>query len=79
MLDKTVVNAAKKSADKGIKRFFTCRITGKRLSDSEVDKVCKIYLKEIRKISDISVCASLGLLNEEQFRTQSLTKCTQQS
>ncbi len=40
---------------------------GKRLSDSEVDKVCEI-IKEIRKISDISVCASLGLLNEEQFK-----------
>ena len=30
-------------------------------------EVCEI-IKEIRKISDISVCASLGLLNEEQFK-----------
>ncbi len=67
LLDKeTVVNAAKKSADKGIKRFSLVA-SGKRLSDSEVDKVCEI-IKEIRKISDISVCASLGLLNEEQFK-----------
>ena len=56
----------KKSADKGIKRFSLVA-SGKRLSDSEVDKVCEI-IKEIRKISDISVCASLGLLNEEQFK-----------
>ena len=48
LLDKeTVVNAAKKSADKGIKRFSLVA-SGKRLSDSEVDKVCEI-IKEIRK------------------------------
>ena len=42
LLDKeTVVNAAKKSADKGIKRFSLVA-SGKRLSDSEVDKVCEI-------------------------------------
>lgn len=67
LLDKeTVVNAAKRVRTRAL-NVFRLSPSGKRLSDSEVDKVCEI-IKEIRKISDISVCASLGLLNEEQFK-----------
>ena len=51
-----VVNAAKYNAAQGVPRFSLVT-SGKRLSDAEVDKAC-----------DISICASFGLLGEEQFR-----------
>ncbi len=60
-----VVNAAKYNEEHGVKRFSLVA-SGKRLSDDEVDKVCSI-VRDIKKACDISVCVSLGLLNEEQF------------
>ena len=40
--------------------------SGKRLSDADVDRVCRI-VRGIKAECSISVCVSLGLLNEEQF------------
>lgn len=61
----TAVDAAKKSFDGGVKRFSLVT-SGKRLSDSEVDKACDI-IRAIKKECDISVCVSFGLLDEPQF------------
>ena len=41
--------------------------SGKRLSDKEVDQVCE-SIREIRRQTNIQVCVSFGLLNEEQFK-----------
>lgn len=57
---------AKRNADRGVLRYSIVT-SGKRLSDQEVDQVCE-SIREIRKQTDIQVCVSFGLLNEEQFR-----------
>lgn len=41
--------------------------SGKRLSDQEVDQVCE-SIRVIREKTNIRVCISFGLLNENQFR-----------
>ena len=46
---------------------FSIVTSGKALSDAEVDDVCKSVVA-IRKETSISICASLGLLNESQFK-----------
>ncbi len=61
----TVVSAARYNAEHGVMRFSLVA-SGKRLSDAEVDKVCGI-VRRIKESCDISVCVSLGLLNEAQF------------
>lgn len=64
--DETVIKAAKHNAERGILRFSIVT-SGKRLSDADVDRVCRI-VRGIKAECSISVCVSLGLLNEEQFR-----------
>lgn len=64
--DETVIKAAKHNAERGILRFSIVT-SGKRLSDADVDRVCRI-VHGIKAECSISVCVSLGLLNEEQFR-----------
>lgn len=49
----------------GILRFSLVT-SGRALPENEVKKVCEI-IKAIRGVSNISVCGSFGLLNEEQF------------
>lgn len=52
--------------EKGVLRYsIVC--SGKRLSDKEVDKLCE-SIKEIKKVCPVSICVSLGLLDEENFR-----------
>lgn len=63
--DETVIKAAKHNAERGILRFSIVT-SGKRLSDTDVDRVCRI-VRGIKAECSISVCVSLGLLNEEQF------------
>ncbi len=63
--DETVIKAAKHNAERGILRFSIVT-SGKRLSDADVDRVCRI-VRGIKAECSISVCVSLGLLNEEQF------------
>lgn len=52
--------------NKGILRYSIVT-SGKKLSDYEIDKVCKSYFK-IKKNCDIALCASHGLLTYEQFK-----------
>lgn len=49
----------------GIGRFSLVT-SGRRLSDEEVDQVCE-RVRYIRRHSGIRICASLGLLSEEQL------------
>ncbi|MFQ6793306.1 MAG: biotin synthase BioB [Thomasclavelia sp.] len=61
-----IIDEAIKSDQQGILRFSIVT-SGKRLNDQEIDQVC-LAIKEIKKRSTISICASLGLLNENQYR-----------
>ncbi len=60
------VHMAKLNEASGILRFSLVT-SGKSLTDEEVDKCCDI-IREIKKESDISICGSFGLLDEEQYR-----------
>ena len=67
LLDKeSIVKEAMNNAEQGMLRFSIVT-SGRRLNDNEVDIMCDV-IREIRKNTDISVCASFGLLNEEQYR-----------
>lgn len=61
-----VVRHALDNSSKGIKRFSLVT-SGRALSDAEVDKTYELY-HQIRKVSDIYLCASMGLLNEEKLQ-----------
>ena len=66
LLDKErIVKEAIYNASKGVKRFSIV-VSGKRLSDSEVDSLVDT-VKEIKEKAKISICASLGLLSHENF------------
>lgn len=60
-----IVEAAKYNAERGVLRFSIVT-SGRALSDSEVDQMCEA-IRAIREAADISVCASFGLLNTEQY------------
>lgn len=61
-----IVEQAVHNYEQGVLRYsIVC--SGKKLSDSEVDKLCE-SIKAIKKACPISVCVSLGLLDEENFR-----------
>lgn len=61
-----IVEQAIHNYEQGVLRYsIVC--SGKKLSDSEVDKLCE-SIKAIKKACPISVCVSLGLLDEENFR-----------
>ena len=62
----TIVQEAEYNADKGVLRFSVVT-SGKRLSETELEALCKAY-RQIADKGRISLCASLGLLNEAQFR-----------
>lgn len=52
--------------ERGVPRYsIVC--SGRKLSDSEVDKLCE-SIREIKKVCPISICVSLGLLDEKNFR-----------
>ncbi|QSX06873.1 biotin synthase BioB [Sedimentibacter sp. zth1] len=61
-----IVEEAKYNYDKGVQRYSLVT-SGRRLSDCDIEKVCE-SVKQIKKDVGISVCASHGLLNEEQFK-----------
>lgn len=61
-----IVNEAKRNEKQGVLRFSIVT-SGRRLTDSEVDNVCESY-RLIKKETGIEVCASHGLLDEQQFR-----------
>ena len=61
-----LLEGARHNDEQGVLRYSIVT-SGKRLSDKEVDQVCD-SIREIRKQTNIQVCVSFGLLNEEQFR-----------
>ncbi len=60
-----IFKEAKHNSDKKVKRFSIVT-SGKKLTDEEIDSVCKTYEK-INKECNIMLCASMGLLTEQQF------------
>lgn len=61
-----IVKQAVYNYERGVLRYsIVC--SGRRLSDSEVDKLCE-SIRAIKQACPISVCVSLGLLDEENFR-----------
>ena len=62
----SIVNEAVSNSEQGILRFSIVT-SGKRLSDLEVNKMCET-IRKIHKKTNISVCVSFGLLNEEQYK-----------
>ena len=60
------VDNAKAHAAEGVKRFSLVT-SGRQLSDAEVDAICE-RTRAIHAACNIKVCASLGLLSEEQLK-----------
>lgn len=60
-----ILKEAKYNDEKGVLRFSIVT-SGKRLSESEVDRLCET-IRAIRRETSLQVCVSLGLLDEEQF------------
>lgn len=61
-----IVEEAKKNAGQGVLRYSIVT-SGKKLNDEEVDQVCE-SIRAIRREVDIEICASFGLLGEEQLK-----------
>lgn len=66
MPTKPILDQAKYNDSKGVSRYGVVT-SGKRLSDAEVDQLCET-LKTVRRECGINLCASLGLISEENFR-----------
>lgn len=67
LLDKdTIVKNALYMAEKGVLRFSIVT-SGKTLTDKDVEILAET-IKEIKLKSNISICASLGLLTDENFK-----------
>lgn len=64
--EEEIVTWAKYNDEKGVLRYSIVT-SGKTLSDQEVEELCET-VRQIRKETEIAVCASLGLLKEEQFQ-----------
>jgi biotin synthase len=60
------IKEALSNAAKGVKRHSLVT-SGRRVNDKTLDKLIPIY-KEIQDKSDISLCASMGLISEEQLK-----------
>ncbi|MFR1801899.1 MAG: biotin synthase BioB [Faecalispora jeddahensis] len=60
-----IVEEGLQTAEAGVDRFSVVT-SGVRVSDAEVDILCRAYAK-IHEQSDIQLCASHGLINYEQF------------
>lgn len=61
-----ILAEAKKNADQGVLRYSIVT-SGRSLNDQEIDQVCE-SIREVRRQVDIEICASFGLLQEEQLR-----------
>ncbi len=61
-----IVEEAVRVAKKGVLRFSIVT-SGKALTDKDVDNIAEI-IQEIKEKANISVCASLGLLSESNFK-----------
>ncbi len=60
-----LIKHAQYNQDRGVLRYSIVT-SGKRLSSSDVDRVCQ-SVKELKKKVNINVCASFGLLDTEDF------------
>ncbi len=60
-----IFKEAKHNADKKVHRFSIVT-SGKRLNDTEIEKVCQTY-KTIKNGCNISLCASMGLLSYDNL------------
>lgn len=63
--EEAILKEGKYNESKGILRYSIVT-SGKRLSEAEVDNVCK-SIKRLRKETKLSICASFGLLDEKQY------------
>lgn len=61
-----IVAQAKINKEQGMLRYSLVT-SGKRLSDTEVDRMCEVIQRICAEVG-IAVCVSFGLLTEEQFR-----------
>ena len=61
----SIFNVAKHNWNKKVKRFSIVT-SGKKLTDEEIELVCKTYEK-IKKECNIMLCASMGFLTKQQF------------
>ncbi len=67
MVDKDVaVNEAVGNAKKGVSRHSLVT-SGRRVYDGTLDKLIPVY-REIRNKSNVSLCASMGLINKHQLQ-----------
>ncbi len=64
--DEKIIEQAKSDHDQGVLRYSIVT-SGKRLSDGEVEAMCRV-VRKIREEVGIRVCVSFGLLNEQQFK-----------
>lgn len=64
--DEEIIQQAEINHGQGVLRYSIVT-SGKKLSDGEVDAMCRV-VEKIRRDVGISVCVSFGLLNEQQFR-----------
>lgn len=60
-----IVQEALKNQAQGVLRFSIVT-SGKRLSQEEVEVLCRV-IQRIRQVCSISLCGSFGLLNETQY------------
>ncbi|MBR1739134.1 MAG: biotin synthase BioB [Ruminococcus sp.] len=66
LIDKEkIVAEALKNHSRGVPRYSVV-CSGTRLSDKEVDSLCEA-VREIKRQCDISVCVSVGMLNNESY------------
>ena len=61
-----LLEEAKYNADRGVLRYSIVT-SGRCLSDREVERLCD-SIRKIKEETDIRICVSPGLLQEEQFR-----------
>lgn len=64
--EEELVRQARVNWEQGVPRYSIVT-SGKRLTDGEVDEMCKA-IQRIRQEVGISVCVSFGLLDEAQYR-----------
>lgn len=60
-----IIKSAISNYEKGVHRFSVVT-SGKKLTDKEIDKICKTYIK-LKKKCNIELCASHGLLNYNEL------------
>lgn len=61
-----ILKEAKYNESQGVLRYSIVT-SGRKLSDKEVDQVCE-SIRAIKRETNLEVCISFGLLDEEQFR-----------